>query len=675
MIESIKISSVDDLSNDVINSLNVICSATGQELTDEQKVFAADFTKPTISFSDAGTGKTYACAVGLVHAQSYHKVRGEKICVLSFTKEATRLISERYKRMRKFTFVEGNVAFGTFHAVCNKILRTAWVSPTILPRNNYNDDIPKIVRYMSECGIEEPNEQWARNVLNAINHLNSSFIFDPEHMKQSYVFTQLRIDPYVFNKIRKKWFISQEISQTIPQGDIPLHCYYLLRRNKQCEKMFKKIFDILVVDEFQDMSILYIKIIEELTKSAVVIGDMKQQIYAFNGASDDIQDEFLRAFPDARVCPLTQSFRCMNNIVDYAVKLEEPNKPLLSAFKGVCDGGVVDTLPRQEMEFDAIVNAIYNMQQNLETVKQTDIMFLCRNNFSNMIVIEQLYKKGVKFRTSKFNKVQDMPIFRELCIMCEAIDDGYNEDKVWNCLRLFDEFKYTRKENCGVLFAMRKSMNHWLDTPYKYSDHNMDTVVDILKTVRDMMYDEKPAGVIFMRLLPIYDELIIKNQYWRLELPKEFYLNLVAPIANDKPYQLMRNEEFDKEGKNMQNMKLYEGVRCYTIHSAKGLEADEVYIIDCDQGIIPSDKNMEKYVKAKCLYEAARVIRNERNLLYVAVTRAREKVHICYNTKLSELISNPAHNNYSYLDEIYENTDRNYEDVADFLALFSFKEV
>lgn len=218
-------------------------------------------------------------------------------------------------------------------------------------------------------------------------------------------------------------------------------------------------------------------------------------------------------------------------------------------------------------------------------------------------------------------------------------------------------------------------MNHWLDTPYKYSDHNMNTVVDILKTVRDMMYDEKPAGVIFMRLLPIYDELIIKNQYWRLELPKEFYLNLVAPIANDKPYQLMRNEEFDKEGKNMQNMKLYEGVRCYTIHSAKGLEADEVYIIDCDQGIIPSDKNMEKYVKAKCLYEAARVIRNERNLLYVAVTRAREKVHICYNTKLSELISNPAHNNYSYLDEIYENTDRNYEDVADFLALFSFKEV
>lgn len=674
MSEALNILSVDDLTNDVISSLNIICSATGQELTDEQKVFAADFTKPTISFSDAGTGKTYACAVGLVHAQSYHHIRGEKICVLSFTREATRLISARYKKMRKFTFVEGQVVFGTFHAICNKILSTAWISPQIQKGNDYNEDIPKIMRYMEECGVENANEQWARNVLNAINSLNASFIFDPEHMKQSYIFTQLKLDPYTFNKIRKKWFVSQQISQTIPQGDIPLHCYYLLRRNAQCQKVFSKMFDILVVDEFQDMSILYIKIIEELAKSAVVIGDMKQQIYAFNGASDDIQEEFLRAYPDARICPLTQSFRCMNNIVDYAVKLEEPNKPLLSAFKGVCDGGEVDVLPRQEMEFDKIADRIYDMQQNLETVKQTDIMFLCRNNFSNMIIIEQLYRKGVKFRTSKFKKVQDMPIFRELCIMCESIDDGYNKDKVWECLHLFDEFKYSRKENCGVLYAMKKADCHWLDINYVYSDKNMNTVISVFKEVRDMMVNDKKAGVIFMRLMPIYEELIIKNQYWRLELPKEFYINLVAPIANDKTYELMRNEEFDKESKNADNMTLYEGVRCYTIHSAKGLEADEVYIIDCDKGIIPSDKNMEKYTKAKCLHEAARVIRNERNLLYVAVTRAREKVHICYNKQLSELISSPDKNQYSYLDEVYENSNREYTDVADFLALFSFKE-
>lgn len=671
--QALNIQSADMLSNDVISSLNIICSATGLGLTDEQKVFASDFTKPTISFSDAGTGKTYACAVGLVHAQSYHKVRGEKICVLSFTREATRLIADRYKKMRKYTFVEGQVKFGTFHAICNKILHTAWTNPQILKGNIYNEDVPAILRIMEDVGVDGANEQWARNVLNAINSLNSSFVFDPEHMKQMYIFQQLKLDPYVFNKIRKKWFIRQQVMQTIPQGDIPLHCFYLLKRNEQCAKAFHQIFDILVVDEFQDMSILYVKIIEELTKSAVVIGDMKQQIYAFNGASDDIQNEFFKAYPDARVCPLTQSFRCMNNIVDYAVKLEEPNKPLLSAFKGVCDGGAVKEVSRSELKFDEIANEILNMQQNLETVKQTDIMFLCRNNFSNMVIIEQLYRKGVRFRASKFKKVMDLPIFRELCIMCEAIDDGYNKDKVWACLQLFDEFKYSGRENCGILYAMDKDPSHWIDIKYQYKDINMQTVIKIFQDVRELMYDEKPSGVIFMRLLPVYEEMVIKQQYWRLDMPKEFYFNLVAPIANDKPYELMRNEEYDKEGRNIQSMKMFDGVRCYTIHSAKGLEADTVYIIDCDKGIIPSEKNMEKYVKSKCYYEAARAIRNERNLLYVAVTRARENVYICYNNELTELIEHPEKNSYSYLDEVYENTDKVYTDVEDFLALFSFK--
>lgn len=673
MNNEMKISDVKELSNDTISSLNLICSATGQELTDEQKVFASDFTKPTISFSDAGTGKTYACAVGLVHAQSYHKVPGNKICVLSFTREATRLISERYKRMKKYTFVEGEVLFGTFHAICNKILTTAWARPQILPRNNYSEDIPVIMRYMENVGITDVTEQLARNVLNTINVLNNSLIFDYNHMKQSYAFKQLRIEPALFNAVRKKWFIGQQLSHTIPQGDIPLHCYYLLRRNKQCKKIFSKLFDILVVDEFQDMSILYIKIIEELTKSAVVIGDMKQQIYAFAGASDEIQDEFMKAYPDARICPLTQSFRCMNNIVDYAVRIEAPNKPILSSFKGVCEGGIVEEMSRSEMDIDVLAKEIYHMQTNLETVKQRDVMFLCRNNFSNMIIIEQLYRHGVKFRTSKFKKVQDVPIFKELCIMCDAAEDGYSESKVWECLKLFDEFKYSRKENCGVLYAMKQSGNSWLDISYKYEDPNMNIVVSTLKKVREMIYNEKKAGVIFMNLLPIYEEFIIKYRYWMLELPKEFYLNLVAPIADEKTYDIMRNEEYDKENKNNQNMKIFEGVRCYTIHSAKGLEADDVYIIDCDEGILPSVKNIEKYERSQCLYEAARYIRNERNLIYVGITRAKEKVYICYNTELSKLIALPEKNKYSYLDEVYENTNKDYNDVDDFLSLFSFE--
>ena len=133
----------------------------------------------------------------------------------------------------------------------------------------------------------------------------------------------------------------------------------------------------------------------------------------------------------------------------------------------------------------------------------------------------------------------------------------------------------------------------------------------------------------------------------------------------------MISEENEKLGKVQQANNALMGIKCYTMHSAKGLEADDVYILDADEGIIPSKKNLDKLLRAGCDYEAARMVREERNLLYVAITRAKENVVITYYKDLTQLIKSPENNDYSDLDSEYENVHADYDEVGAFLRIIN----
>lgn len=665
---------VDTLSNDEHISLDLICAATGRKLTLEQKLFASNFTKPTISFSDAGTGKTYATAVGLVHTQTYLKVPGNKICVLSFTREAAKEIRARYDIMTRFTFGLTPASFSTFHSLCNAVLTSAWGRPNITKGHIWQDDIPVLRGYCEKRGMMEVTDVWVKKLLVAIDSMNANFVFDKENLKQMLKFRELNIEPQLFNELRVDWFVYQVMMKKIPQGDIPIHCYYLIKRNKEIARQYSKMFDILIIDEFQDMSVLYLKIVFELAKSVVVIGDMKQQIYAFNGASDSITKEFMKIFPEARTCPLTKSFRCCDELLDAAMKYEMPNKPPISYYSGRGKGGEVVVMSSKRFDFEGLCREIFEMQQNLETMEQRDIMFLARNNLSVMSIIEKLYKEGVQFRTTKFKRVMDIPIFMEMCILLDAIDNDKDPTKVGRALRLFGEFRWKLRDDQIPLLGIIESKDiSWLDISYRYRDPYWTQLINLFKQIKRSIEDDVPCTRIFNTLMPVYEQFIIEGNWWRLEFDKEFYINLVAPILAQKSYRVMRAEENDKAAINDTNMKLYTGVRCYTVHSAKGLEADEVYVLDCEDAIIPSKKNLEKYIKKKCYYEAAKMVRNERNLLYVAVTRAKRKCVLLYDNEVSELISIPEKNSFSYLDEIYWNEHTEYFNDETFMALFNYK--
>ena len=156
-----------------------------------------------------------------------------------------------------------------------------------------------------------------------------------------------------------------------------------------------------------------------------------------------------------------------------------------------------------------------------------------------------------------------------------------------------------------------------------------------------------------------YEEWVKKDGKWYLlEYDKEHYFGLASPVLADKTYTQLVITENEKAAFIKNCMDTNMGVRCFTVHSAKGLEADIVYLLDCNSGVFPNDIAIKKTYEIGCGFSAAKDVRADRNLLYVAVTRAKSKCIIAYESVLSPLVKSPRSNEYDDYDAIFKRENR-----------------
>lgn len=662
------------MNNEISMKLDILSAYMGSPLTDEQKEFASDFTKDTISFSDPGTGKTHTLVAGLIIAQTYHKVDGRKINCMSFTNAAVSEMAGRYEKYCKKCSITPTVQFNTFHSLSNRIMKEAYPTMSIVDKGNVKIDVEDMTSYLRDAGVhvDDGDTKTVRKVIKAINSLNSSLTFHPDNVMMKYDFMELGLDIEVFQQLRRRWFLRGLTTNQIVQGDIPLYCLYALMSKEHIIPKWKGKYKIMVVDEFQDLSLLHLRILSYIAETLIVIGDMKQQIYAFNGACPQIVQEYLKLHPNAQVCNLTRSFRCGQEIAEFATNIIKPNDNSISCFTGHDRGSSVKLIHRRDMNWAEIAESIEADIKTHGRANARDVMFLYRNNASAIPIIEELYKKGIPFRCSKFAKIMDIPMFDSLSKLVNAAWQPNNFQFVTDALRLFPEFKDTPfGYEPAPVQSMRASGKDIFELSYRYRDRSSEEILQAMKAANEDILQGKSAGITYMKVMNVYKKHIFKNEWWKLDNTEEFYFNLVAPICNTKPYPLMYNEELDKFAKNNQCIIARNGIRCYTMHAAKGLEADDVYILDCDEGLFPNAKIMKNKKTAGCLYDIAVDIRSERNLLYVAITRAKDNVIISYSgAEPAKLLTNPNDLEYSEYDEIYAMNIRDFDDAQEFFKLF-----
>ena len=652
-----------------IKALTTLLSVQlGVDYTEEQRQFIENFNRSMIAFSDPGTGKTMSAVGGLIVAELGYAIPGQNIYAMSFTKAATAELKNRHEKACKKLHIRQNVNFDTLHKICLTILQDNHTylgmdSFRVSSDLSWDDYITLVEDTRSRHGLQI--ERWQiYPLVKAINLLNASLIFDRTHIESKKVFKDIKISYEDFCIYRKDIYTYNLLSERVCVHDILLYTLELLLKHPEIAEQFKRKCKLLLIDEFQDMSLLMLYLVAQLTDRLIVIGDMKQQIYAFNGACQQIVKYFYEYFPDALTVTLTKSFRCSNEIAAYATKLILPNKVGGENFKGNDTEGIVKLHCR--LNIKSVCDKIgRDYLANCRRFDK-DIMFLFRNNMSAIPIMEYLYKADVPFRTDKFLKATELPVIKLLTQLATLASCSYNLDTFVALKYIIPEFRgYKNYKDIPLYQIALKTGQNLFDIPYKFRDPGPANVgMEALLRAKCAIAEHAYCSDVFNILLPALYENFLKDRECFLDAPVQSYINMVAPLVAHKTFQEFIQDESSKEQVAKDWNRRGMGIRCYTFHSSKGLESDIVYILDADASIIPNYKHLKEAEKQGCAMEAAREVHNERNLVYVASTRAKSELHVCYNDNVSTLFTdNSGFENY---DKMYEQGDSAFLDIDNF---------
>ena len=626
--------------------------------TDEQKEMIRSFGDgPVFCFADPGTGKTYTAIGGLINAELFKRIPGSEIYALSFTKLATGELAVRHSKACNKLGISEQVNFATLHSLCRKILAQNY---RLLGMSKFDStgalSMEKAFNLVESTATEwglEVNPAQIRACITASNQLNASLIFDRDNVISKMAFKKCKCDYETFDKIRGLLYSYSLITEIVSVSDLLLYTVMLMTKHPEVSQEFKSHCKLMLVDEAQDLSLLQLRVISMLTDNPVFIGDMKQQIYAFNGACQEVVEAFGKLYPGYKDLKLTKSFRCTNEIAEHATKIILPNKSGGEDYKGVGPGGCVNFI-NADLGFDSteLVSTIReDFISNCHKFSK-DYLFLTRNNFSLIPIIEELYKQGLPFRVNKYTPAYEVPVIKDLCEILQLCENPKTLTNVMALKYLIPEFRgYYNVYRHPLHIACKETAASIFEINYQFKDSYIgNKAMELLVEVQQAMATGATIGQLFNMLWPMYNENWLSYAAWRLENKPDYYINTVQPLK-DKTYQKFIMDEV-KKGEIIKDSELHNrGVRCYTMHASKGLEADVVYILDANEGLIPNASKLREMEKLNCDMDAARAIREERSLCYVACTRAKKELNIVYNGEpASMLTGNNAYNNY---DDIY----------------------
>lgn len=656
---------------DLDSTLMLLEARIGIEHTDEQKNLVKYFGEgPAFCFADPGTGKTATAISGLLMAELCKQIPGDNIYALSFTRKATGELAVRHSKACDRLGIAKTPHFSTLHSLCMDILSKHYRK---LGMFSFDTKHP-ITMEESYRLIEGCCQDWGmpinprkiRNVVNACRSLNSALVFDPDNVMSKLKFKETGLEYEDFEKIRGNLFSYSLNTERVSIGDVLLYTLLLLTWFPEVSEEFKSQCKLMLVDEAQDLSLLHLRVISKLTDNPVFIGDMKQQIYAFNGACQEIIAAFFNHYPKAETYRLSKSFRCKQEIAEYATKIILYNGVGGEDFTGCSEGGVVSVRPmvgEDGVHLEEVVNDIYEDYISNNKNFTRDVMFLFRNNVSAVPLAELLYKKNVPVRVHKYKPAYELPVVKEIIEILQLAENPRNYQGLMALRYLIPEFREYNvlTKNPYYIICTKTGMDIF-EVNYEFRDVTTGSkAMLLLLQLHDMIANGATMRELINTLWIHYNTTWVEPNAWKLEAEPMFYVRQLDYLSG-KTFSQFIKDEVEKNKLINDNVSRNLGVRCYTMHASKGLEADVVYIIDANEGMIPNVKELNKMTDQHCEMDAARQIREERALCYVACTRAKEELHILYSTEPASILM--GENHYSEYDKIYKNYSVSGDDIA-----------
>ena len=575
---------------------------------------------PCMVLAGPGSGKTLTIAKRIEYLIMKHKVRPEEILVITFTKYAAWEMKNRTRSICGPSSYA--VTFGTFHGIYYGILKWAYR----LNQSNLLSDEEKY-RILREIlpGIDwdqEPEADEEKDYLQElaieIGNVKNNCMDIEEYEPVKYTTEKFRKLYRTYEETKKKY-------RKIDFEDMLIQCRDLFMKRPDILKKWQEKFQYILVDEFQDVNQAQYDVVRMLAApqdNLFVVGDDDQSVYGFRGAKPGIMMEFMKDYPKARQILLDVNYRSSGYIVKGALRVIGNNKirfeKKIEAFRKPDETVHVQEVKDPVQEAEYVLERIREYRE--KGVSYTEMAVLYRTNVDARAMSELMTEYQIPFVMKEhLNNIYEHFIALDM-ISYLRLSQGEYDRKYF--LQIANRpNRYLTRESMKTGNVSYESLRRY----YRDKDWMVDRI-DQLEWDMKMICDKTPyAAIQYIRKRMGYDEFLKEYAAYRKISAEDLFALLEDIWQNSKGYGTIKEwfEHIESYGKMLkeQNKKNgeKEGVNLMTMHAAKGLEFDTVFVIEANEGSCP-------YKKATADEE----IEEERRLFYVAMTRAKRKLVISY---------------------------------------------
>lgn len=585
----------------------------GRKLNEMQKLAVCHETGPMLVLAGPGSGKTTVLLSRIRRLLERKLARPQEILALTFSKAAAEEMKERFRRGNG----AAGVSFGTFHSIFFRILRSryGWGVERVFQEEERRDalrgileelrwDIPDLEEYISQFFAQTSLMQ---------NELESITSFEPTGMPVE-----------EFRKVYHAYERYKERHEKMDFDDMLTLCYHLLAEEKEVREYWQRKYRFILVDEFQDVNRAQfecLRILAEPHENLFVVGDDDQSIYAFRGARPDFLLTFQTLYPTAKKVTLNKNYRSTDRIISLAEKVIGNNElRFIKNMEGTGEDGdrvtfflAEDTAGEAERIGEKIVSLLD------EGVPLTEIAVIYRTNLQGGAFARELYRRGIPYdlRDNSGN-VYEHWVAKDLLAYLLLAE---NEESDAALRRILNKPKrYIGKD----LLAEAERMPYNLmrsffvcPTLKKWQEEHLENLrIDLGQVRRKAPYE----ALRYVRRVIGYDEYLEEFAAYRrtsAQVLWEIADEIMETAKDCADAKMFRNrlEEMSRQMKEQTHRKGQprNGVALMTMHGAKGLEFQAVFLPALVEGVVPHEKGLEQ-------------IEEERRLFYVAMTRAKEKL-------------------------------------------------
>lgn len=596
-----------------------------ENLNDNQLKAVKHIDGPCMVLAGPGSGKTRVITYRIANMVINENIKPTSILAISFTKASS--IEMKNRALSLSNDIRMNkVNYGTFHSIFFKILRyfESYNLDSILDEKTKRMTLKQILK---KIGVENgEDDEIIGQVINEISYVKNE-LMDKIDFKSEILSDDEFVQAYNLYEEHK------EQLNKIDFDDMLIKTYNLLKFNQQALDMVRNIYRYILVDEFQDINKVQfevLKLISHPNNNIFVVGDEDQSIYGFRGARPDFLLQFEQYFNNTNTILLDINYRSKNEITEIANRLIEKNKnrydKVIKCNQG--KGAKISYISPENSEEEAL----YIARDILEEIKKdyieyTDFAVIYRTNIQSRALVDVFMDMRIPFVVKdSIITIYDHWVAQDVLAYLRI---GLNPKSNKDWVRIINKpFRYISKDSINMIKDESDFINALLN--------KCDLKKKQIKTIKDLDIDlsylktlNPKNAISYIRSSLDYDRYILdycSNRKIKANGLVEILNELESSAINFKTIEEYLNhiERVKIELLDNKQNKNTDGVIFTTMHSAKGLEFKNVYIIGANDGTIPHEKSYDIKDEAKKLEQ----LEEERRLMYVAITRAEENLHI-----------------------------------------------